>query len=103
MSLRETRIAFTLTLAKLLIWAAENGYEVALGPDGLKHMTGSLHYSGLAVDLNMYRGGEYLTASEDYRPLGEQWKMLHPLARWGGDFRGQPDGNHFSFEHGGRK
>jgi len=99
MTLRETRIAFTYTLGKLLVWANEQGLEVALGPDGLKHRVGSLHYSGCAVDLNKYRDGVYLTASEDYRDLGEYWLTLHPLARWGGSWG---DGNHFSFTFSGR-
>lgn len=101
MTLREKRVSFTHALAKLIFWASEQGYEVALAPDGQEHMKGSLHYSGLAKDLNLYRGGQYLIHSDDYRPLGEYWKSLHPLARWGGDFPG--DGNHFSFEHEGRK
>lgn len=101
MTLREKRVAFTLCLAKLILWTTENGIEVAIGPDGLKHMKNSLHYVGLAADFNAYRNGEYLTASEDYREMGDYWKTLHLLARWGGDFPG--DGNHFSFEHEGRK
>jgi hypothetical protein len=87
-------------LAALITWAFENGLEVAVGPDGLKHMAGSLHYSGLAVDLNAYRDGVYLTASSDYKPLGDKWKSMNSLARWGGDFPG--DGNHFSFTDGGK-
>lgn len=101
MTLREKRVTFTQCLAKLILWAAENGLEVAIGPDGLKHMRNSLHFAGLAVDLNAYRDAKYLTSTEDYRSMGDFWKTLHPLARWGGDFPG--DGNHFSFEHEGRK
>jgi hypothetical protein len=100
MTLREKRVAFTMAITKLIQWASEQGYEVALGPDGLKHMKNSLHYVGLAVDLNVYRDGVYLIASEQYRPLGEYFKTLHQLARWGGEFG---DGNHFSFKHEGRK
>jgi hypothetical protein len=101
MSLRENRVVFTRNIATLITWAFDSGIEVALGPDGMKHKTNSLHYSGLAVDLNAYRGGQYLTSSEDYRAMGEHWKWLHTLNRWGGDFPG--DGNHFSMEWEGRK
>jgi hypothetical protein len=105
MTLREERVAFTHALAQLIVWAGESGIEVALGPDGLKHKVGSLHFSGLAVDLNAYRDGVYLTSCEDYRKLGDHWKTLHELARWGGDFKNESsgDGNHFSFEFQGRK
>ena len=103
MTLREKRVAFTLAIGKLILWANESGQpEVAIRRDGLKHMENSLHYCGLAVDLDAYRGGQYLTATEDYTALGDHWKTLHPLARWGGDFTNK-DGCHFSFEHEGRK
>lgn len=101
MNLREKRIEFTWCLSMLLRWAHEKHIDVALGPDGLKHMAGSLHYVGLAVDLNAYRDGEYLTATEDYRELGESWKALNPDNRWGGDFH-NADGNHFSMTHEGK-
>jgi len=60
----------------------------------------SAHKVKLAIDLNLFRDGEYLQLTEDHRPLGEWWKEQHPLARWGGDF---DDGNHYSFEWGGVK
>lgn len=60
----------------------------------------SLHGLRLAEDLLLFRNGVYLTASEDYRPLGEWWEQQHPLARWGGRFQ---DGGHFSFEWEGRR
>jgi hypothetical protein len=37
---------------------------------------------------------------EEYRAAGEKWKTMHPLARWGGDFK-RKDAVHFSFEHEG--
>ena len=99
MTLREKRVEFTRCLGKLIGYAFDIGMEAALGRDGLKHMDGSLHYVGLAADIDLYRDGTYLTATEDHRPLGDYWKALHPLARWGGDFK---DGNHYSFLHEGR-
>lgn len=60
----------------------------------------SLHEIGLAIDLNLFRDGKFLAASEDHQPLGEYWESLHPLARWGGRFK---DGNHYSIEHEGKK
>lgn len=65
-------------------------------------ISNSLHCVRLAVDFNLFRDGQYLTASEAHRPLGEYWKGLHPLCRWGGDFS-KPDGNHYSLEHDGRR
>jgi hypothetical protein len=62
----------------------------------------SLHLLRLAIDLNLFIGGTYQTATVAYKPLGEYWKALNPLCRWGGDFKSRPDGNHFSLEHEGR-
>jgi hypothetical protein len=62
----------------------------------------SLHELRLAVDLNLFRGGHYLTDTQSHAPLGAFWKTLHPLNRWGGDFA-NADGNHYSMEYAGIK
>lgn len=63
----------------------------------------SLHQLGLAIDLDLYKDGEYQRDSEAHRPFGAFWKSLHTMNRWGGDFRPTPDGNHYSMEHAGVK
>lgn len=63
---------------------------------------GSLHGKRLAIDLNLFRNGYYLTDTDSYKPLGDFWKTLHQDARWGGDFMA-PDANHFSLEWEGVK
>lgn len=68
----------------------------------------SVHQLGLAADVKLFKGGVYLTLSDDYRALGEFWEKLDPDCRWGGRFldklgRPAPDGNHFSLEHNGVK
>lgn len=69
------------------------------------HMKGSLHEIGLAADVLLYRNGIYLTRTEDYQVLGEQWEQLgHALGldlAWGGRFA-KPDGNHFSLRWAGK-
>jgi hypothetical protein len=60
----------------------------------------SNHRIGLAEDFNLFKNGNYLTKTEDWKIIGEWWEKLHPLCRWGGRFN---DGNHFSLEHEGRK
>lgn len=59
------------------------------------------HRNGLALDVKLFRDGNYLTQDSDYRVLGDWWKSLAPDCRWGGDFPG--DGNHFSIEYQGVK
>ncbi len=60
----------------------------------------TLHEIGLALDLNLFRDGVYLTKTEDWREIGEHWEGMNPLCRWGGRWG---DGNHISLEHEGRK
>lgn len=89
------------------------GYQVTLGDAyrdprvhgalGVKLGYGhkkSAHKQRLAIDINLFKDGKFLTSSEDHRALGEWWEKQHPLARWGGKFN-TPDGNHYSFEHDG--
>lgn len=116
MTLAQQRVLFTTLIAKLIAWANDNGYAVALdqvkrtqaeadaNAKSGKGISNSLHLSGLAADLLLYtyENGQlqYKTATPDYKPLGEYWKTLHPLACWGGDFK-RADGNHFSLTRDG--
>lgn len=115
MTLRAKRVAFTRMVARLIEEADVLGYEIALNEvlrsqaqaianaaagTGIK---ASLHLIGLAVDVALYRGTEYLTKSDDYCQLGEWWERQSTEAYtlcWGGRFG---DGNHYSMMHEGRK
>jgi len=112
MTLREKQSLFAQHIGWLLIVARGMGFDVTLGEayrapeiaamyarDG-RGISNSLHTQRLAIDLNLFKDGTYLTTSEAYTPLGEWWERQHELARWGGRFS-RPDGNHFSFEHKG--
>jgi len=96
---------FARALSKLIINAYSQGWVVTLAwsyrsPEVNNLIGGhprSTHVYRLAQDLNLFINGVYQRDSESHRPLGEYWKTLHPLARWGGDFT-RPDGNHYSFE-----
>lgn len=65
-------------------------------------ITRSLHQERLAIDTNLFKDGKYLTASSDWKEIGEYWESLHPLCRWGGRFT-NPDGNHLSMTFEGVK
>ena len=112
MSLREKQSEFARCVAELIHFATVHGYEVTFGetyrsPETAQRyadmgvgIANSLHCKRLAIDLNLFRDGDWLTKTKDHEPLGVYWEGLHPLARWGGRFR---DGNHYSFEHEGVK
>ena len=113
MTLGEKQRLFTKLVALLVLHAYELGYELTFGeawrsPEEAARLaqTGhgierSLHSDRLAIDLNLFFEGRWLTQTADFTDLGGWWKAQHELCRWGGDFT-KPDGNHFSLTHEGR-
>lgn len=99
----------TRMLIGLLSHATELGFEVTLGDafrdprvfgslgevKGYGH-SNSAHKSRLAIDLNLFKDGKWLQATEDHKPIGEYWESIG--GSWGGRFK---DGNHYSIEHNG--
>lgn len=119
MTLGDKQRLFCINIAKLIVWAYEQGYELrydeayrtpeqaAWNAQLGKGIKNSLHTKHLAMDLPLYKDSSpavdddiYQTETEAYRPLGEKWESMHPDNRWGGRFG---DGNHFSMEHEGVK
>lgn len=102
---------FMRMLPMLLNHAHQLGYELSLG-DGYRdprvfgHLgerkgygeSNSCHKMRLAIDLNLFKDGVYLTSTADHEPLGEFWESMG--GTWGGRFH---DGNHYSLEHNGSK
>ena len=97
-SLRKRQSKFAFLVGKLILFAYEEGYELSFGDAWASsgHKKGSFHYVRLAIDLNLFKKGKYLTQTEDHRKLGEYWKSLDANCTWGGDFP-DPDGNHYSY------
>ncbi len=97
MSLRKQQSIFVRKLNILIGLAYELGYEITYGdtyPGKFKHSKNSFHNKGLAIDLNLFKGGKYLTETSDHEFLGIMWESLG--GTWGGRFS-SPDGNHYSF------
>lgn len=113
-SLSEKQRLFTQNIAKLIEFAYASGYgltfgeawrtpeQAALNAKRGTGIAGSLHQLRLAVDFNLFKDGTFLTKPETHAFLGAYWKTLHPLNRWGGDFKSR-DANHYSMEHEGRQ
>ena len=98
--LGDKRRLFTWALAMLLKKMLDSGFGPMLGKDGLKHMEHSLHYDGLAVDIDLTKDCIYLSETKDHQQFGEYWESLDKDCRWGGRWG---DGNHYSVTMGGRK
>lgn len=113
-TLRQKQCRFARSAARLILHINEQGYEVTLGEAWRtqaqaqanaasgKGISNSLHIERLAIDLNLFKDGVYLSDSESHRPFGDFWKALGDDYAWGGDFS-KPDGNHYSISHAGRK
>lgn len=104
MKLSERQQVFARNVARLILYMAESNYACTFGeayrtPEqaALNAKKGigiakSLHCKRLAVDLNLFKDGVYLSDTESHRPFGEWWEALDPMNRWGGRFK---DGNHY--------
>lgn len=112
MTLGQKQRAFARLVPRLIDKAHELGFEVTLGDAyrdprshgkvGEKKAYGaafSCHKVRLAIDLNLFRDGVYLTGvTPEYTALGEWWEQQHEFSAWGGRWA---DYNHFSFTHEG--
>jgi hypothetical protein len=111
MTLSQKQRKFTQMISELIRFAYANGYELTFGDayrsleqaqanaQSGKGITNSLHTLRLAVDFNLFKDNTYLTKTEEYTKLGEFWESIG--GSWGGRFKSNPDGNHFSLEHNG--
>jgi hypothetical protein len=115
MKLLEKQQAFVCLVTALLGECFKRGYGVTLGEAWRPQITAlayakkglgiknSLHCDRLAIDLNFFKDGKYLTKTEEYQEMGLYWESLsHGEIEccWGGKFG---DGNHFSVADAGRK
>jgi hypothetical protein len=113
MTLGNKQRLFVRLIGDLIEFAYVRGYEFTFGDayrdprlhgaigenKGYGHRN-SNHKQRLAIDLNLFKDGVYLTTDKDHEPFGVYWESLNPLCRWGGRFN---DGNHYSIEHNGMK
>lgn len=100
MSLRKKQSKFAHMIALLILYAEQLGYEVTFGdcyrdPRCDYGHPDSNHRKRLAVDLNLFKDGEYLTSDEAHSELREFWKSI------GGAGVINGDANHYSLEHNG--
>jgi len=111
MSLGKKQREFSRLVPRLIDQAHALGYEVTIG-DVYRHPRvhgqigekkayghrNSNHKRKLAIDLNLFKDGKYLSSTEDHRLLGNWWERQGEDCRGGGRFN---DGNHYSLEYNG--
>lgn len=114
MSLSALQMEFAQSAAKLIAKAAELGYGVTLG-DAYRSpaqaamnaaegtgVTNSLHCDRLAIDINLFKDGVYITDDTGHKDLGAWWKTLGPHYKWGGEIvHPRADPNHYSLSPDG--
>lgn len=86
---------FAHMVAMLLTYAHSCGYQITFGdawskPEYKAHKPNSKHYDRLAIDINLFKDGVYLTGTNDHALLGAFWESAGGV--WGGRFN---DGNHY--------
>jgi hypothetical protein len=89
--------AFAKMVPLLIDKAHKMGYRVTLGdafrdPRCPYGSMSSKHRARLAIDLNLFRDGEYLTTTDAHAQLGEWWEEQGGI--WGGHWE---DGNHYEW------
>lgn len=107
MSLQSIQSEFAVMIAKLILVAEKQGIQVTFGeayrPKELcelyaqqgRGIVNSLHEKRLAIDLNVFIRGEYISDGND-----PALRLLHTC--WSGMGGAEPienDMNHFSLEH----
>jgi hypothetical protein len=105
--LRQKQVEFMKMLPRLIDKAFELGYEVT-GGDLFRDSrccygsSRSKHRQRLAIDLNLFKDGIWLTKGIDHKPLGEWWESKG--GQWGGRFGESKkgagdgwDGNHYQW------
>jgi len=99
---------FLRDLSLLIAYADRMGYKLTGGElerpqamqdiywkEGKTTVRRSVHQDRKAVDLNVFKGGEYTTLKIDVQPLGDFWESLSPLNSWGGNWHSFCDTPHF--------
>lgn len=96
-------IAFTYAQGYQLSWgeafrtAQQAQWDAAHGTG----IVNSVHCDRLAVDLQLFKDGVYLTDPAAYKFMADYWQSLHPLCRAGYYFK-TVDADHFGMEYLGR-
>jgi hypothetical protein len=101
------QVAFLKDIPKLLQYLWDHGFTVTGGEllrtaeqqqlylqQGKSRTLDSNHLKKTAIDLNIFLDGNFATKPQ-LQSVGDYWESLHPLNRWGGNFKTFQDTPHF--------
>ena len=99
MKLSEKQRIFSRNVARLIVYAYQNGLELTFGEayrtieqqmlyvqSKRSQTMNSMHLQRLAVDFNVFSKGNLTYDWETIKILGDYWESLDPKNRWGGDW-----------------
>ena len=99
MRLSQYQRIFSKNVAKLILFAYDNGIELTFGEayrtreqqliyleSGKSRTMKSNHLRRLAVDFNFFVDNELTYNWQIVKQVGDYWETLHPNNRWGGDW-----------------
>jgi hypothetical protein len=94
---------FFFNLCRFGLWLESQGYQVSEGEGWRTPEQAAIYVvkkTGILDSIHRDRMGQDLII----RDKDAAWKALHPLNRWGGDFKGKTAGDyqHFSQTYSGR-
>ena len=101
---------FTTNVAKLILYINSKGYACTFGETLRtkemaqiyartgKGIVDSNHIYKLAVDLNLFKNGVYLSDAKEYKQFGEYWEQLNQFNEWGGRWKHLVDSCHFEMD-----
>lgn len=108
MKLSDHQQTFTANIAKLINHALVLGIDLTFGEafrtreqqeiyfkNGKSKTMNSNHLRRLAVDFNFFIEGKLTYKHPRITELGKYWESLHPMNRWGGNFKNFYDAPHF--------
>lgn len=108
MTLGEKQEKFSKNVAKLFNFILENGYQIRIGEcqrtveqqkiyfkQGKSKTMNSNHLKKLAIDLFIFKNGEWFISKSQLQKIGDFWESLDKNNRWGGNFISFVDCPHF--------
>lgn len=105
----ERQQTFTLNVAKLILYINVKGYKCTFGETyrttemaqiyakTSKGIQDSNHCYKLAVDLNLFKNGVYLSDAKEYKQFADYWLTLNPFNESGYYWK-SVDANHFEMD-----